>query len=52
MRIYGRQLGWWGVLLACAFWLGTGCAKDSGSKEFIPGKGWKSTQVEPKTTGL
>jgi hypothetical protein len=52
MRTFGWRLGWWLVLFASAAWLGAGCAKDSGSKEFIPGKGWKSTQVERKAAEL
>jgi hypothetical protein len=52
MRIHGRKFGWWGVLVAVAVWLGAGCAKDSGSKEFIPGKGWKSTQAERRVQEL
>ncbi len=46
MSASGRRLGWLGLLLALATWLGAGCASDSGSKEFIPGKGWRSTAVE------
>lgn len=32
------------VLLALG---GAGCATESGSREFIPGKGWKSTEAHP-----
>jgi len=47
MCIQGQKLGRLGLLLvALAVVLVAGCAKDSGSKEFLPGKGWKSTQVE------
>lgn len=35
---FGLLMGLTGWLLAAA-----GCASDSGSKEFIPGKGWRNT---------
>lgn len=46
MRTLERTLGWLVASLALAALLGAGCASDSGSKEFIPGKGWRSTAVE------
>ncbi len=46
MRTFTRTLGWLAILIAVAAWLSAGCATESGSKEFIPGKGWKSTATE------
>jgi hypothetical protein len=38
------QKTFWILLLACMAILGTGCKSDSGSREYIPGKGWKPTR--------
>ena len=42
-----RNRGWFTVivsaLLALCWLAGAGCSSNSGSKEFIPGKGWRNT---------
>jgi hypothetical protein len=43
-----KKLGrWWQLALVCGLFgviAATGCRTDSGSKEFIPGKGWRNAQ--------
>jgi hypothetical protein len=33
------------LVLLATIWVVTGCRSNSGSQEFVPGKGWKNTRV-------